>query len=86
MYFWNYRLWKTWLGHSLKSAVSEHALTVNMWKLPKYLQNLDESASIMFFHYSSGSWFSTLNFNHFGKKDDRHSECTSEITDCEKLG
>ena len=42
-------MWKALLDHSLKSAVSEHALTVNMWKRPKYLQNLHESAFIMFF-------------------------------------
>ena len=29
-YFRNYRLWKSWLDHSLKSTISEHALTVNM--------------------------------------------------------
>ena len=32
MYFQNYRLWKTWLGQSLKGAVSEHPSTVNMLK------------------------------------------------------
>ena len=36
----------------LKSAVLEHALTVNMWKRPKYLWNLHESAFILFFHHS----------------------------------
>ena len=49
MYFRNYRLWKTWLDHSLKSALSEHALTVNMWKHPNCLRNLDESPFIIFF-------------------------------------
>ena len=49
MYFWNYRLWKSWLDHSLKSTVSKHALTVNVWKRPKYNRNLHESALIMFF-------------------------------------
>ena len=29
----------------------------HMWKRPKYLRNLHESAFIMFFHYSQGSWF-----------------------------
>ena len=33
----------SWLDISLKSAVSEHALTVNMWKRPKYLRKLNES-------------------------------------------
>ena len=45
--FRNYRLWKSCPDHSLKSAVSEHALTVNMWKRPKYLQNLHERTFIM---------------------------------------
>ena len=57
MHFWNYRLWKSWLDHSLKSAVSEHALTVNMWKHPKSLWNLHESTFIMFFDPSRWSWF-----------------------------
>ena len=28
---------------------------------------------------------SKSNFKHFEKKDDGHSQCVSEITDCEKL-
>ena len=48
MYFRNYRLWKSCLDHSLKTAVSIHALRVNIWKRPKYLQNLQESAFVMF--------------------------------------
>ena len=40
---------KIWLDHSVKSAVSEHALTVNVWKHGNYLQNLHENAFIMFF-------------------------------------
>ena len=49
MYFWNYRLKKTWLDHSLKSAVSEHPSTVNMLKDIKHLRNLNESTLIIFF-------------------------------------
>ena len=45
-YFRNYRLWKSCLDHSLKSTISEHALTVNMSKRPKYLRNLHESAFV----------------------------------------
>ena len=52
MYFRGYRLWKSCLDHSVKGAVSDNALTVNMWKRPKYLQNLHESTFIMFFHHS----------------------------------
>ena len=57
MRFRNYRLWKSCLVHSLKSVVSEHALTVNMWKRPKYLENLQESTFVMFFHHSHWIWF-----------------------------
>ena len=49
MYFGNYRLWKSSLDNSLKSAASEHALAVKMSKLPKYMRNLHECAFIMFF-------------------------------------
>ena len=49
MHFRNYRLSKTWLERSLKSAVSEHLSTVNMLKGPKHLWNLQESTFIFFF-------------------------------------
>ena len=49
MYFQKYRLWKIWLHHPLKSTVSEHSLTVSIWKRPRYLQNLHESAFMLFF-------------------------------------
>ena len=41
---------KTSSDLSVKSTVSEHALTVKMWKRAKYLQNLHESTLIIFFH------------------------------------
>ena len=56
MYFQIYRPWRTCLEICLKSAVLEHALTVNMWKRPKYLWNLHESAFILFFHHSHWTW------------------------------
>ena len=37
LYFGNYRLSKAWLDHSVKNTVSEHSLTVNMLKCPKFL-------------------------------------------------
>ena len=49
MYFWNYRLPKTWLEHSLESVVSELPLRVNMLKDPKHLLNLHDSTCIIFF-------------------------------------
>ena len=47
---------KNFLEHSLKGAVSEHALRVNMWKRPIYLRNLHESPFIIFSHHSHWSW------------------------------
>ena len=37
MYLQNYTLSKTWLDHSLISAISEHNSAVNMLKAPKHL-------------------------------------------------
>ena len=36
------------------------------------------------FSISSAFLKSTLNFQHFQKKDDRHNRCISEITESEK--
>ena len=57
MYFRTNTMWKSWLEDSLKTAPSENALTVNMWKCPKYLRNIHQSTFIIFFHHSEGSWF-----------------------------
>ena len=57
MFFRSSRVWISWLDHSLKSNVSEIAVTVNMWKSHKYLRNLHESTFIMCFHHFDGSWF-----------------------------
>ena len=40
MYFWNYRLSKTWLSHSLENIVSEPPSTVNVLMGAKHLWNL----------------------------------------------
>ena len=48
---------KSWLDHSLKSAVSEHFSTVPMIKFPKQLWNLHDSTFIIFFHHSEEKWF-----------------------------
>ena len=53
----NYRLSKTWLDHSPKSAVLEHPSIVNMLKGPKHLWNLHESTFIIFFQHNTGKWF-----------------------------
>ena len=57
MHFRNYRLSKIWLDHSLKSAFSEHPLTVIELKGPKHLWNLHKSTFIKFSHHSEGKWF-----------------------------
>ena len=49
IYFVNSKMSKPWLNHSLKSAVSEDPLTVNMFNGPKHLWNLHESTFIIFF-------------------------------------
>ena len=70
MYFRSYRLSKTWLDHSLKSAVSEHPLIVNMLKSPKHLCNLDERhvfssclfimRDMSFYHVFSSLWWELI--------------------------
>ena len=57
MSFGNYGLWKAWLERSLKSPVSEHALTVKMWKRRKCMENVHMSTFIIFFCHSQGRWF-----------------------------
>ena len=48
IYFRYYRLSKTWLYHSQRSAVSKHSLAVNMLKGYKHLWNLKDSTFIIF--------------------------------------
>ena len=48
---------KNLLGPFPKKGVLEHVLTVNMWKRPKYLRHLSESAFTMFLHNSRRIWF-----------------------------
>ena len=40
---------KSWLDHSLKTAVSKHPLSVNMLKGAKHLWNLNDGTFIRFF-------------------------------------
>ena len=48
---------KTWVDHSLKSAVSEHPLAFNMWKGPKHLWILHDGTFIIFFDHPVSKWF-----------------------------
>ena len=48
MYFWNYRLRKTWLHKILKSNISEDPLRSNMINLPKHCRNIHDSTFIRF--------------------------------------
>ena len=61
MYFRDYRLSKTWLDYSLKSAVSEDSLEVNIIKSPKHLWNLHESSVLIFSDHSEEKWHGKLN-------------------------
>ena len=47
---------KTWLNHSLESAVWEPPSTVSVLMGDKHLWNLDESTFIIFFDHSEGKW------------------------------
>ena len=40
----------------------------------------------IFSHFLVSFLESTSNFKHFQKKDDRHSYCILEITECETIG
>ena len=57
MYLRYYRLEKFLLENWFKGTVSEQALAVNMWKPQNCLQNLHESAFIIFFYHSQACWF-----------------------------
>ena len=52
MYFRKYRLPKTWLDQSLKTAASEYRSTVSMLKGLKDFRNVHENTFIIFFHHS----------------------------------
>ena len=53
-----------------------------MQPIPMQLPRKQETCS----QYFCGFLKSSLNFEHFQKKDDSHSSDISEITDSEKLG
>ena len=63
MYFWNYRLQKTWLDKCLKSAVAEYSSSDNMLKGRKDWWNLHGSTFIKFsHHWQNSSWNMSLLF------------------------
>ena len=55
--FLNLRTGKTWLDHSLKSAVWEHPLAFNMFKGPKHLWNMHEGPFILLFDHCESKWY-----------------------------
>ena len=59
---------------------------LNKDKLPKPIQNKLYPTKKTFSQYFSSILKSRLTFQHFQKKDDRHSCCVSEITDSEIRG
>ena len=61
-----------------------------MWKRPKYLRNLRQSALIfqnekLFFQFFVAFMESPSNFEYFERKDDRNSKCNSETTERENI-
>ena len=56
MFFRNYRLWKTWLNHSLESAVSEFPWIIKILMGVKHFWNLHESTFIKFLDHSERKW------------------------------
>ena len=57
MFFRNYKLWKCSSELSVKTPISEQALTVSMWKCPKNLRNIHGTTFIMCFYDLDRSWF-----------------------------
>ena len=55
MYFWAYRLWKTWLDKRLKSPVSEDSSTSNMVKGPKQIAKLKDITFTIFIDWWEGN-------------------------------
>ena len=50
--FRNYRLQNARLLQCIKSRVSEHLWSINMWKCPKHCLNLHSSIFVIFFNHS----------------------------------
>ena len=47
------------LGHTVKSVISEHGFTVNMWKRTKCLRNLHDGDFMMLFNQRYQAFCST---------------------------
>ena len=56
MYFWDYRLQKTWLDKCLKSPVPEDPSTSNMVNGRKHCWDLPNSNFIIFIDHSEENW------------------------------
>ena len=82
MYFQNWRLWKSGSEHSPRSVVTEHVLTVNMWKRPKYLRNLHDSAFIMFFIFLREADFENVSpsFRWYIRCVCQHIDCRCQVS------
>ena len=55
MYFWNYRLPKTWLDQCLKSSVSEDSPKDDMANIWKHCWNLNDSTFTIFINHCEGN-------------------------------
>ena len=56
IFFWNYRLQKAGLIKCLKSYVSEHLWTANMFRGPKHCLNQHGSIFVVFFDQHEKKW------------------------------
>ena len=56
MYFWNYRLHKTWLDQCLKSCASQDVSTNNMANGSKHCCNMTDSTFTIFINHCEGNY------------------------------
>ena len=64
MYFWNYRLRKTWLDKSLKIRVLEDPSTDNMVNGSKHCCNLNDSTFTIFINNCEVSALEKVSFSY----------------------
>ena len=57
MYFRNQKKQKMWLAKCLKSSISEHPSTINMFKGPKHCLKLPYNTFIIYFNHAEQNLF-----------------------------
>ena len=63
MYFWNYRLRKTWLDKCVKSPLSDDPSKDNMANGSKHCCNLNDSALTIFSNQCEGNYVAKVSFS-----------------------